>query len=99
MKKFFTMAIISLLAVSGTLSLCSCWSVFNDFVEYDANQALQNTTTVKGSHPSDKAQKKEAERLKKEGKCPLCHGLGKTPDGRYTCTACNGTGKYQEEKE
>ena len=38
----------------------------------------------------------EAERLKKEGKCPICRGLGKTPDGRYDCTTCNGTGKYQE---
>ena len=38
----------------------------------------------------------EAEKLKQEGKCPSCKGFGKTPDGRYTCTVCNGTGKYQE---
>ena len=30
---------------------------------------------------------------------PSCRGFGKTPDGRYTCTVCNGTGKYQEKTE
>jgi hypothetical protein len=32
--------------------------------------------------------------LKKEGKCPACRGVGKSPDGQYECTSCKGTGKY-----
>ena len=54
---------------------------------------------MKNSHLSAKAQEKEAERLKNEDKCLDCRGAGKTPDGRYTCTTCNGTGKYQLEKK
>ena len=42
---------------------------------------------------------KEQERLKKEGKCTSCHGYGKTPDGRYICPTCNGTGMLQEDKK
>ena len=26
---------------------------------------------------------KEQEKLKKEGKCPACRGVGKSPDGQY----------------
>ena len=37
---------------------------------------------------------KEQEKLKKEGKCPACRGVGKSPDGQYECTSCKGTGKY-----
>ena len=37
---------------------------------------------------------KEQEKLKEEGKCPACRGVGKSPDGQYECTSCKGTGKY-----
>ena len=37
---------------------------------------------------------KEQEKLKTEGKCPTCRGVGKSPDGQYECTSCKGTGKH-----
>ena len=33
-----------------------------------------------------------------DGKCPICKGMGKTPDGLYTCETCKGTGKYSEDE-
>ena len=78
---------------------CSIQEMFSDTVEFEANKGLQKAQKSKGSHPSAKQQAKEAERLKQEGKCPSCRGFGKTPDGRYTCTVCNGTGQYQEKIE
>ena len=50
-------------------------------------------TTHQGN---DKQLAKKREQLKKEGKCPICRGMGKTPDGMYVCTICKGTGKYIE---
>ena len=41
---------------------------------------------------------KQEDTLKKEGKCPVCKGMGKTPDGLYVCETCKGTGKYVENK-
>lgn len=49
----------------------------------------KNTTGV-----SDKQLAKQQDKLKTEGKCPTCRGMGKTPDGIYECTVCKGTGKY-----
>jgi RecJ-like exonuclease len=78
----------------GFLGSCTLQEIFSDAVESSAYSGLQKAQKPKGTHPSAKQQAKEAERLKQEGKCPSCRGMGKTPDGRYTCTACNGTGKY-----
>ena len=83
----------------GFLSSCSIQEIFSDTVELETYKGLQKAQKSKGSHPSEKQQAKEAERLKQEGKCPSCRGAGKTPDGRYTYTVCNGTGQYQEKKE
>ena len=83
----------------GFLSSCSIQEIFSDTVEFEANKRLQESRQSKGSRPIAKQQAKEAELLKREGKCPSCRGVGKTPDGRYTCTACNGTGKYLEKTE
>ena len=85
-----------LLLIIGMVSLSSCLSLFDNTMDVDAYQALQKAQKPKGSHPSDKERAKEAEKLKQQGKCPSCHGNGKSPDGRYTCPVCNGTGKYQE---
>ena len=71
----------------------------SDAIESRAYSGLQNAQKSKGSHPNEKQKAKEAEQLKQEGKCPTCRGIGKTPDGRYICTVCNGTGQYQEKKE
>lgn len=78
----------------GFLSSCSIQEIFSDTVEFEANKGLQKARQSRGSIKSTKQQAKEAEKLKQEGKCPSCRGAGKTPDGRYSCTVCNGTGKY-----
>lgn len=73
------------------LSSCSIQEIFSDTVEFEANKGLQKAKPSKGK-PSAKQEAKETERLKQEGKCSTCKGVGKTPDGRYICSACNGTG-------
>ena len=90
--------IFAAILVMGFLSSCTIQEIVSDTVEYETYKGLQKAQKQKGI-PSAKQQAKEAEQLKKEGKCPTCRGAGKTPDGRYTCTVCNGTGKYQEKTE
>lgn len=75
--------------------------LWNDMANAALN-AKPSSTTSKGaplSRKERKEQEKEKERLQKEGKCLSCHGYGKTPDGKYTCPVCNGTGILQEEKK
>ena len=98
MNKAMHGIVLAVLA-TGLLSSCTIQEIFSDVVESEVYHGLQKTQKSKGTHPSAKQQAKEAEKLKQEGKCPSCRGFGKTPDGRYTCTVCNGTGKYQEKKE
>ena len=62
-------------------------------VEYDIYKAFQNGQKSTNPDAVNKEREKEAEKLKQQGKCPTCRGTGKSPDGRYTCSACNGTGK------
>lgn len=110
MKKYSYFSCI-LLVVSwmGCLTLSSCSTMaemagdmlWNDMANAALN-AKPSSTTSKGaplSRKERKEQEKEKERLQKEGKCLSCHGYGKTPDGKYTCPVCNGTGILQEEKK
>ena len=85
--------------ISVTLSSCSTVAeeLLVPLVEYDVNKSVNNAKP--GSTVSTKQQVREREKLVKEGKCPTCRGVGKTPDGRYACIACNGTGKYQQKNE
>ena len=78
------------------LVLASCTTLTNMIVEDTMTNELSKAKPSSGAPPSQKTQDKEADKLKKEGKCPVCRGMGKTPDGRYACSACSGTGKYQE---
>ncbi len=85
-----------LLLLCGMVGLSSCISIIDNTMDVDTYQVLKNAEKPKGYHPSSKERAKEAEKLKQQGKCPSCHGNGKSPDGRYICSVCNGTGKYQE---
>lgn len=94
MKKLLRKVMVAVLAVCGTVSLSACWTV-EDAVTIGTYDALQNAQKHNGMLSKDKSRAQEIEQLKKQGKCPTCRGAGKTPDGRYTCATCNGTGKYQ----
>ena len=89
---------IMLFGIIACLSLTTaCNSVTSFLVEDTVQSAMQSTMTngqTQSKTKRDKANDKEAERLMKEGKCPVCKGMGKTPDGMYTCETCKGTGKY-----
>ena len=75
-------------------SLSSC-DLANSIVEYDIQKGVNSMKPSKGAALNSKTHEKQAEQMKKEGKCPICHGAGKSPDGRYTCSACDGTGRYE----
>ncbi|MBP5387502.1 MAG: hypothetical protein J6Y97_08995 [Prevotella sp.] len=85
---------ISLVVFLMCLSLTSCAELLSTIVEDDMTVALNNAKPK--SSKSKKTKEKEEKQLKQEGKCPVCHGMGKTPDGQYTCSKCNGTGKFSE---
>ena len=62
----------------------------------DDNINTVNLTSKPKTGSDNKQLAKEAEKLKKEGKCPICRGMGRTPDGQYICETCKGTGNYIE---
>jgi hypothetical protein len=86
------LAISLMISIMSSIMFTSCADVISALVESDIQENV-----AKAQPPKSKSTNvKEIERLKKEGKCPSCRGMGKTPDGRYTCAECNGTGKYHE---
>jgi RecJ-like exonuclease len=90
-----TSPLLKLLVIGVICMLSSCRTITEELlvpmVEYDMNKGLNNVKS--GKMVSDKKDIKERERLLQEGKCPDCRGMGKTPDGLYSCAKCNGTGK------
>ncbi len=83
-----------------SLTLSSCSTVVEELVSpmvaTDLRNGLHNSqTNHKRTKADDKKLAKQEEQLKKEGKCPTCSGMGRTPDGQYICDTCNGTGKYE----
>ena len=79
------------------LALVSCAELTSMIVEDTLQSSLKGAqTNHKRTKSDDKKLLKQKEELKKAGKCPTCRGMGKTPDGRYECTVCKGTGKYIE---
>ena len=80
--------------LSACLSLVSCADLFSTIVESDLTYAVNKAKPTDSK--SKKAREKEEQQLRQEGKCPTCHGMGKTLDGRYDCPKCNGTGKITE---
>ena len=90
MKKF----VLSLIAL---LMLASCADIASVIVEDELQRGLKNgQTNQMRTKADDKKLTKQEEALNNEGKCPVCKGMGKTPDGQYVCETCKGTGKYEE---
>ena len=92
-------SIRSLTALLIAVLFASCSTIAQE----TANFLLEDNTSTIGAGKkknttgiTEKQRTKQQAQLKKEGKCPTCRGMGKTPDGMYVCTVCNGTGKYTE---
>ena len=86
-----------LLSLITLLMLTSCAEVASMLVEDELQRGLKSgQTNQRRTKADDKKLAKQEELLKKEGKCPVCKGMGKTPDGLYVCETCKGTGKYEE---
>ena len=86
-----------LLSLIALMLLTSCAEVASMIVEDELQRGLKGgQTNLRRTKADDKKLAKQEEQLKKEGKCPACKGMGRTPDGQYICETCKGTGKYEE---
>ncbi len=84
------------LALLLAVFLSSCGAVVGEVLAptvTDSQIGLGGKVTS-GAATNSKQTAKEQEKLKEEGKCPVCRGVGKSPDGQYECSSCKGTGKY-----
>ncbi len=85
------------------LSLTSCQTLAEELVvpmaEYDMQKGVNNARPSSTQRKETKKERKEHERLEREGKCLVCKGIGKSADGKYVCTVCNGTGKTSEKNQ
>ena len=92
-----TMGRILIMSACSTL-LMSCTtiasSVVEDLIQYGVNESPRNEALS----INPKTNNKERTQLIKDGKCPVCKGMGRSADGKYVCKACNGTGQYNETK-
>jgi len=89
-----------LFAVLSLGIFASCSTVTEDIVNIAVESEMQNgwetaSKNSMNSKPDSKKTAAEREKLKKEGKCPVCRGMGKSVDGKYDCPTCKGTGKIQ----
>ncbi len=90
-----TLLIVAMLPLAGCSTFVEDW--VSPAVATNLQGGLQNAqTNHQRNKGDDKKLSKEREKLKQQGKCPVCSGMGKSPDGLYTCDACKGTGKYSE---
>ena len=95
---------VRLLIVCFCLPLMSSCILGETLVESAVESAVSpsSKTVTQASHSKSKtmtkAEQKERDKLMNEGKCPDCRGMGKSPDGKTTCSTCQGTGKYQKEE-
>ena len=87
---------IKMVALFTAVFLSSCGTLVGEVLVptvTDSQIALDGKKTS-GVATNSKKTAKEQEKLKEEGKCPICRGVGKSPDGQYECSSCKGTGKY-----
>ena len=87
---------VKLMVLTLAVCLSSCGSFVGEVLAptvTDTQIGLSGKGTS-GVATNSKQTAKEQEKLKKEGKCPVCRGAGKSPDGQFECTSCKGTGKY-----
>lgn len=85
-----------MIALCLTVFLSSCGALVGEVLAptvTDTQIGLGGKKTS-GVTIDSKQTAKEQEKLKRDGKCPVCRGIGKSPDGKYECTSCKGTGKY-----
>ena len=99
-------SIAALCVMLLTLTMTSCGFFVEEIVApivsdhvVDAVNHSGSSKSAKGNPVNEKQKAKEQARMKAEGKCPQCLGMGKTPDGLYQCDACKGTGKYTEQTQ
>ncbi len=82
-------------ALACLFLMSSCEIITETIVESSIQDGLNGMSKSSSTSPiNGKTQNKEKEQMIKEGKCPVCRGIGKSIDGKYECSACNGTGKY-----
>lgn len=88
-----------MMAVCLAVVLSSCGSIVGEVIAptVTESQVGLGGKKISGTTTSSKQTAKEQEKLKEEGKCPACRGVGKSPDGQYECTVCKGTGKYTQQ--
>ncbi len=80
------------------ITMASCTTLASMIVEDTLQDVVVGPNKVPNtSNVNSKALEKERKQMIKEGKCPVCRGVGKSIDGKYECSICNGTGKYIEQ--
>lgn len=92
-----TMGKLLMVFVCSTLMM-SCATIASNLVEDFIQYGINESPKSEALSINPKTNNKERTQLMKDGKCPVCKGMGKSADGKYDCKACNGTGKYNETK-
>ena len=87
-----------LMALVCSTMMVSCSTIASTLVEDAIQYSINESSKSEALSTNPKTNNKERTKLMKDGKCPVCKGMGKSADGKYVCQACNGTGKYNETK-
>ena len=88
-KAIFLLVLLSTTSCSTIMS-----EVMSSVVESDISYGINNTKPGVTDKTKKKQKEKDDAQLKASGKCPVCKGMGKSADGKYSCETCKGTGNY-----